>query len=197
MPLPVIEYLEVYVWRRHLAAAADRIMLAPPGELAAATMTVGFADIVGYTTVAGRSDIEDLAALLEAFGEDTSAAVVCNHGQVVKMVGDEVLFVTGHPADAAAIALRLTGPGRDRKGLPALRVGLATDRVLTRFGDVYGPVVNLAARLTSLARPGTALVDAELAAALAPEGRYRLQHRRPAAVRGYHHLRAWALRPRR
>jgi adenylate cyclase len=111
-------------------------------------------------------------------------------------VGDEVLFVTGQPADAAEIALRLTGPDRDRKGLPALRVGLAAGRVLTRFGDVYGPVVNLAARLTSLARPGTTLVDAELAAALRADGRYRLQHRRPMAVCGYHHLRSWALRPR-
>ena len=82
------------------------------------------------------------------------------------MVGDEVLFVTGHPAGAAEIALRLTSPDRGGKGLPALRVGMATGRVLTRFGDVYGPVVNLAARLTSLAKPGTALVDAGLAAAL-------------------------------
>jgi adenylate cyclase len=194
--LPVIEYLQAYVWRRHLAAAADRILLAPPGELAAVTMTVGFADIVGYTTVARHSDIEDLAALLEAFEEDTSGAVVSNHGQVVKMVGDEVLFVTDQRGDAAEIALRLTSPDRDRQGLPALRVGMARGRVLTRFGDVYGPVVNLAARLTSLARPGTALVDAELAAALRADGRYRLQHRRPAAVRGYHHLRSRALRSR-
>ena len=194
--LPVIEHLQSYVWRRHLAAAADRILLAPPGELSAATMTVGFADIVGYTRVARHSDTEDLAALLEAFEEDTSEAVVSNHGRVVKIVGDEVLFVTDRPADAAAIALRLTSPDRDSKGLPALRVGMATGRVLTRFGDVYGPVVNLAARLTSLARPGTALVDAELAAALRADRRYRLQHRRPAAVRGYHHLRSWALRPR-
>src|SRR5215813_11386635 len=181
--LPVIEQLQSYVWRRHLAAAADRILPTSPGELAAATMTVGFADIVGYTRVARHSDIEELAALLESFEEDTS--------------GDEVLFVTDRPADAAEIALRLTSPDRDRSGLPALRVGMATGRVLTRFGDVYGPVVNLAARLTSLARPGTALVDAELAAALRADGRYRLQHRRPAAVRGYHHLRSWALRPRR
>jgi len=57
-------------------------------------------------------------------------------------------------------------------------------------------VVNLAARLTSLARPGTALVDAELAAALRADGKCRLQPRRPTAVRGYHHLRSWALRPR-
>jgi len=45
-------------------------------------------------------------------------------------------------------------------------------------------------------RPGTALVDAELAAALRADGGHRLRHRRPAAVRGHHHLRSWALRPR-
>ena len=73
--------------------------------------------------------------MLEAFEEDTSGAVVSNHGQVVEMVGDEVLFVTGQPAGAAEIALRLTGPDRDRKGWPALCVGMAAGRVLTRFGD--------------------------------------------------------------
>jgi adenylate cyclase len=195
--LPVIEHLQSYVWRRHLAAAYERILLTPPGELSAATMTVGFADIVGYTRTSRHAAVEDLTALLETFEEDTSEAVVSNHGRVVKMVGDEVLFVTDRPADAAEIALRLTSPGRPEQGLPALRVGMAAGRVLTRFGDVYGPVVNLAARLTSLARPGTALVDAELTKALRGAGNYRLQARRPAAVRGYHHLRSWALRPSR
>lgn len=193
--LPVIEKLQTYVWRRHLAAAYERILLAPPGELAEATMTVGFADIVGYTKTARHAAIEDLAALLETFEEDTSEAVVAHHGQVVKMVGDEVLFVTDRPADAAEIALRLISPARAGQGLPALRVGMAAGRVLRRFGDVYGPVVNLAARLTSLAKPGTALVDAELAEALRADRKYRLHARRPTPVRGYHHLRSWALRP--
>ena len=103
------------MWRRHLAAAYERILLAPPGELSAATMTVGFADIVGYTRSSRHAAIEDLTALLETFEEDTSEAVVGNHGRVVKMVGDEVLFVTDRPADAAEIALRLTSPaGRNR-----------------------------------------------------------------------------------
>ena len=92
--------------------------------------------------------------------------------------------------------MRLTRPGRAGEGLPALRVGMATGPVLSRFGDVYGPVVNLAARLTSLAKPETVLVDKELAAALRRDRNYELRARRPAAVRGYHHLRSWTLRPR-
>lgn len=61
-------------------------------------------------------------------------------------------------------------PARDRRGLPALRACMATDRALTRFGEVHGRMVNVAGRLTSLARPGTAVVDAEGAAALRPDG---------------------------
>ena len=83
---------------------------------------------VGYTTVAEHSDIEDLAALLEAFEADTCGAVVRNRGRVVTMVGDEVLFVTDQPADAAEIALRPASPDRDRTGLPAVHVGMAGGR---------------------------------------------------------------------
>ena len=193
--LPVVERLQSYVWRRHLAAAADRMLLAST-ESPATTMVVGFADIVGYTSLARHYDSAELAALLESFEEDTSETVVSQHGRVVKTLGDEVLFVADTPRDAAEIALRLTAPGRAEKGLPALRVGMATGQVLSRFGDVYGPVVNLAARLTSLARPETVLVDRELAAALRQDRRYELRARRPTAVRGYHHLRSWSLQSR-
>jgi hypothetical protein len=39
-------------------------------------------------------------------------------------------------------------------------------------------------------------VDGELAAALRSDPDYELRARRPAAVRGYQHLRSWSLRPR-
>lgn len=191
--LPVVERLQSYVWRRHLAAAAGRAVRASPGELSATTVVVGFADIVGYTSAVRQSSAAELAALLEAFEESTADIVVSHRGRVVKTVGDEVLFVVDDPCDAAEIAVLLTEPGRAGHGLPALRVGLAEGRVLSRFGDVYGPVVNVAARLTSLARPGTALVDRELAAALRGQPGYRLLARRPSAVRGYHHLRSWSI----
>ena len=70
--LPVVERLQSYVWRRHLAAAAGRIVLAAITESPAATMVVGFADIVGYTSLARHYDSAELAALLESFEEDTS-----------------------------------------------------------------------------------------------------------------------------
>jgi adenylate cyclase len=158
-------------------------------------MVVGFADIVGYTSLARHYETAELDALLESFEESTSETVVNQHGRVVKTLGDEVLFVADTPRDGAEIATRLTGPGRSRS-LPALRVGMAIGPVLSRFGDVYGPVVNLAARLTALAKPESVLVDKELAALLRHDRNYELRARRPVAVRGYHHLRSWTLRPR-
>ena len=192
--LPVVEKLQSYVWRRHLAAAAGRMLSASAAEMSAQTMVVGFADIVGYTTTTRHADVDELSALLEGFEENAAEVIAEFHGRVVKTVGDEVLFVADNASDAAEIALRLTDPTRIDDGLPTLRVGLAMGQVLSRFGDVYGSVVNVAARLTALARPGTVLVDREVAQALGEDDRYRLKSRRPTAVRGFHRLRSWALR---
>jgi adenylate cyclase len=190
--LPVIEGLQSYVWRRHLAAATGRALSSAGDELSTRTSVVGFADIVGYTTTTRHAGSDELSALLEAFEKDATETIATYRGRVVKTVGDEVLFVTDAAADAAEIALRLADPARSDQGLPMLRVGMAMGPVLSRFGDVYGSVVNLAARLTALARPGTVLVDKELADALRAD--YQLRARRPVAVRGYHHLRSWSLR---
>ncbi|HEY3611781.1 MAG TPA: adenylate/guanylate cyclase domain-containing protein [Pseudonocardiaceae bacterium] len=193
--LPVIEGLQSYVWRRHLAAATGRALAsANDDELSSRTCVVGFADIVGYTATTRHAGIDELSALLEAFEKDATETIASHRGRVVKTVGDEVLFVTDAAADAAEIALRLADPARIDQGLPTLRVGMAMGPVLSRFGDVYGSVVNLAARLTALARPGTVLVDRELGQALRSAENYHLRARRPVAVRGYHHLRSWSLR---
>ena len=191
--LLVIEGLQSYVWRRHLAAATGRALSATGDELSVRHSVVGFADIVGYTTTTRHAGIDELSALLEAFEKDATEAVAAHRGRVVKTVGDEVLFVADEPADAAEIALHLADPARADAGLPTLRVGMAAGRVLSRYGDVYGSVVNLAARLTALARPGTVLVDKELAEVLRTDDSYQLRARRPVAVRGYHHLRSWSL----
>ena len=81
--------------------------------------------------------------------------VVSSHGgRVVKMIGDEVMFLHDEPRAGAALALDLAERYRDDDDLSDVRVGLACGRVLERDGDVYGPVVNLANRIVSVALPG-------------------------------------------
>jgi adenylate cyclase len=135
-----------------------------------------------------------LRDLLEAF-ESLSTEVVGEHrGRVVKTIGDEVLFVADSAADAGLIALDLLDAAESDNLLPALRIGVAAGPVVSRLGDVYGSTVNIASRLTSIARPGTILVDRVMADSLAEDGRFALRQRRPESVRGYHHLRQWRLR---
>jgi adenylate cyclase len=128
--------------------------------------------------------------------ESTAAEVIARHsGRVVKTVGDGVLFTTASAVDAVEIGLDLpeAWAAEDR---PPLRTGAAYGRVLTRLGDVYSPVVNLASRLTSIARPGTVLVDRELARRLRGLPAYRVRPLRRVSVRGYDHLQPWLVRRR-
>jgi adenylate cyclase len=138
----------------------------------------------------------ELGAMVEDF-ESTATEVIARHrGRVVKTVGDGVLFTTVSPVDAVEIGLRLPEVW-DAEDRPPLRVGAAYGPVLTRLGDVYSPVVNLASRLTSLARPGTVLVDRELADGLKGLEGYKVRPLRRVSVRGYDHLQPWLVRRRR
>lgn len=192
--LPELERVQNYVWRRHLAAYAGRALAASDEDLETRTQVVGFVDMVGYTRLTRQIDEDELSQVLDAFEALSGEVIAEHHGRVVKMIGDEVLFVADSAVDAAEIALTLTERTTADENLPAVRAGMASGRILSRFGDVYGSVVNLAARLTSVARPGTILVDKEMAAELADEPAYELRTRRPVTVRGYNRLRPAALR---
>ena len=100
---------------------------------------------------------------------DRAGTVVDSGGRIVKTIGDEVMFITEEPAAAATIALRLARASNQDAVLPDARAGLASGPVLSREGDYYGQVVNLASRLTELAFPGTVLASSDLATEL--EGR--------------------------
>jgi adenylate cyclase len=191
--LPLLERMQNYVWRRHLAAAAGRLLASEPGESETRTLTIGFADLVGFTRATRRLSPAELTELIEDFQGIATGVVATCHGRVVKTVGDEVLFVADQPTDCAEIALRLLERLAEAPTLPDLRIGLALGPVLTRFGDVYGEAVNIAARLTTHARPGTILVDRNLAAVLEHDEHLRLRVRRPLAVRGYRNLHTWSL----
>ena len=162
-----------YVWRRHLQAATRRAMLdrirGSDGGISP-VMAVGFADMVGFTMLSQHLGDDELAAVVSRFEELAHDTVVALGGRVVKMIGDEVMFVVQTATGAAEIGLSLAEAYSDDELLSDVRVGLAIGPVLVQDGDYYGPVVNLASRLVGVADPGTVLVSEEFRTALADEG---------------------------
>ncbi|MBK5307346.1 MAG: adenylate/guanylate cyclase domain-containing protein [Frankiaceae bacterium] len=190
--IPGLEQLMVLVWRRQLAAATARSLAAIGGEHP--VLAVGFVDIVGFTQTSRESDATALQRLLERFERETSLRVTAGGGRVIKMLGDEVLFVTEDVRAAAEVALETVAAHEQDESLPQVRAGVALGPVLVRLGDVFGEPVNLASRLTAQARAGTVLVDREAAAALRQDSTYALVPLEQRSVRGYRALRPHVLR---
>jgi adenylate cyclase len=184
--LPVLERLLAYSWRRQLAAAVERALAdaEADGDVETGHLTVGFADQVGFTRLSRQLTESDLAALVGRFEARSADIVVSAGGRVIKTLGDEILFVSADPAAAAEAALRLLTEHEADEEMPRLRIGLATGVVITRRGDVFGTTVNLASRLTAVARPDTVLVDSVTADLLHDDPAWRLRPLPPRAVRG-------------
>jgi adenylate cyclase len=206
--VPRVEALQSYVWRRHLVSAgARRLTSADPAAGAAAPLTVVFVDIVGYTSRSKSLSEHELVEWIETFEDETTALVVAQGGRIIKNIGDEVLFVADDTRAALDVALELCRRGSDADDpFPEVRTGLAHGETVRRLGDVYGETVNVAARLTSVARPGSVLVDRGAYAAL-NEGvgdddtevhhpDFHFRRLRRLSVKGYSRLAAWAVRPR-
>ncbi len=184
--LPALERLLVHGWRRQVAAALERALgdAEASGDVETGHLTVGFADQVGFTRLARRMEEPELAALVERFESRSADVVVGAGGRLIKTLGDEILFVASDPLAAAEASLRLLSEHQADDSIPRLRIGLATGVVVTRRGDVFGTTVNLASRLTAVARPDSVLVDATTAEALAEQPAYRLRPLGPRSVRG-------------
>ena len=171
--IPAMGRLLEYVWRRHLQVATRRAMLhrtRGPEEGLRPLMAVGFADMVGFTMLSQHLGDVELAAVVARFEELAHDTVVALGGRVVKMIGDEVMFVVAEATGAAQIGLSLAEAYADDDLLSDVRVALAIGPVLVKDGDFYGPVVNLASRLVNVAHPGTVLISDEFRDALAEEG---------------------------
>jgi adenylate cyclase len=192
--VPVVEDLIGYVWRRHLAATAARALATAHDDFAARTMVVGFADLVGFTSLTRELDDAELGSLVEKFESMASDIIASAGARLVKTIGDEVLFVADDAPTAAEVAMQLSEQIPHLSDIPDLRIGMARGTVLSRLGDVYGEPVNIASRLTSIARPGSVLIDREFANALEDDTRWRLRRVTPRPVRGYALLHPMRLR---
>ncbi|MGH3445060.1 MAG: adenylate/guanylate cyclase domain-containing protein, partial [Nocardioidaceae bacterium] len=155
------EHLLIYSWRRHLAAAVSRVeaLGASDEDLHTTVVTVGFADLVSFTALSNQMEEDRIGDMVEVFESRCADLVAARHGRVIKTLGDSVLFVAESPGTGMEIALSIVAAiGADPR-LPDVRIGLATGSVVMRLGDVFGPPVNLAARLTAVARRNRVITD--------------------------------------
>ena len=164
---PDFEALLTYVWRRHLVAAVTRVEgLDGDANEQVAEATVGFADLVSFSALTNRLDEDDIGQLVEKFEGRSHDVVSLHRGRVVKTLGDSVLFLAPTPAEGVEIAWDIVKVIGGDKRLPDVRVGVVTGSVVLRMGDVYGPAVNLAARLTGVARRNRVITDLHTAEGL-------------------------------
>jgi len=149
-----------------------------------APVTVGFADIVGFTRRTTQMEPSQFIRYIHNYEINTRFIVTRNGGRVVKMVGDAVLFLTESVEAGIDIALQLADAEANTKAETPMRVGIVWGRVLQRFGDVFGTRVNLAARLAEIAEPNTVLIDQNTATLLANDAQYALEEMPETRIQG-------------
>ncbi len=191
---PVLEEQLLHAWRRQLAAVAGRFAVEFSDARATAVdehelplpRAVGFADIVSFTQRTRGLGSSELAEFVQLFETSARDVITAAGGRVVKTIGDAVLYVADDVATGARVALGLAAAGgrEEDVDVPPVRVSLVWGRVLSRFGDVFGPSVNLAARLVDIADPTTVLVDRETAGLLAGDQRFALTAQPETEVQG-------------
>jgi adenylate cyclase len=179
---PPFERLMVYAWRRHMANAMGRLDAAD--EANTIQVTVGFADIVSFTALSNTLSEEKIGDLVELFESRCADVVALQNGRVIKSLGDSVLFVNDDPIRALDTAEGIINViGRDPR-MPDVRLGLATGSVVLRMGDVFGPPVNMAARLTAVARRNRIIID-EATAGQLPADLFETRRLPARPVRGF------------
>jgi adenylate cyclase len=120
-------------------------------------MTIAFADMVGFTRLGESLEIEqigDLTGRLLELASDSARSPV----RLVKMIGDAAMFASPESGRLLEAVIGLVESART-ENIPPLRAGAARGQALGRGGDWYGRPVNLAARITSFARPESVVVD--------------------------------------
>ncbi len=193
--LPTMTQVIERVWRRHLQIAARRRIIREldPGE-GRDVKAVGFADMVGYTTLSQQVDEHTLAGIVGRFEQIAYDTVISFDGRVVKTIGDEVMYVLDDPAQAVRVGLTLAEQYAADEALSDVRVGIACGPVLEREADLYGPVVNLASRIVNIAFPGSVVTTDEVRTAVGDVDELVWKSLKPRKIKDIGRVPLWAVR---
>ncbi len=158
-----------YVYRRHLReqlrhAAFDE------GEEAriggglpdAGKIAVGFADLVGFTKIGEQLAPEEIGRVTGRL-EEVAGEVAHGPVRLVKLIGDAAMLASPDTTSLLEAMLELVDTmAGEEEGFPLIRAGISYGPAFTRGGDYYGRPVNLASRITEVARPGSVLIDSDV-----------------------------------
>lgn len=162
--LPLFEPTLLYAARAHLLEQIRRDVIGTAdlasGELGATTeVSVCFADLVGFTKLGEEIDPEQLG-LVAGRLEEMATAVAEPPVRLVKTIGDAAMLVSTDAEAMTDAALRLVEASEEEgEEFPSLRAGIARGQAVVQGGDYYGRPVNLASRITGIAKPGSVLAD--------------------------------------
>jgi adenylate cyclase len=162
--LPLVGPVVNYALQAHLLEQIRRDVIGATdlasGEVGGTVnLTVCFADLVEFTRLGEEIDPEELGMVAGRL-EEMASAVAEPPVRLVKTIGDEVMLISPEPKPMIAAALALIDAAEaEGQQFPWLRAGIASGPTLPQSGDYYGRAVNLASRLTNVARPGSVVLD--------------------------------------
>ena len=108
-----------------------------------------FADVVGYTAMM-QEDETAAVEKINHFRQSIETLTVQLNGKIIQYYGDGSLLLFNSATDAAEFAKLLQGELNTTTKVP-VRIGIHMGDVLLQKGNVFGDVVNIAARIQSLA----------------------------------------------
>jgi adenylate cyclase len=162
---PAFAPILVAAFRAHLRDSVQRGALGlaelEAGDLAGAQdLAVCFADLVGFTRLGGQVEVGELGTVAGRLAT-LATSLTQPPVRLVKTIGDAAMFVSPAPAPLVEVALGLVDAFAEEE-LPSLRAGIAYGPAMVRAGDYFGNSVNMASRVTGVARPGSVLCTREV-----------------------------------
>jgi adenylate cyclase len=150
-------------WHLEMAIRSEsigRLEEAGQGLPGQTTLSVAFADMVGFTAASDHLSAGEIGAIASSFMSCAEATLPDNGARIVKGIGDAVMFTAPDAVTAgrAAVALVKACAARREPELPPVRAGGAHGPVLPRYADYFGRTVNIASRLCGEAPPQRVLL---------------------------------------
>jgi class 3 adenylate cyclase len=153
-------------------------------------LTVMFTDLKGSTAIAEASGDIVVRGMLKIYHDLCAEAVKANGGVVVKTIGDGTL---SHFTDALACCrsaaaiqrgMEQLNLSKKYKTLLLARIGVHTGECILEKNDIFGDVVNTAARFEGAANPGEILISEETYNAISDKTEFYTRYDREVSLKG-------------